>query len=194
MKIKNYINELGDEGLCSLELRGCQSVRTTFKISERCIEALRILAAQMGIKQKSLFDQLIDDTQALKAIAKTYDDSEISSHRVAKTYVISRKTLESLEYVSRRYNTPRDVLVEFSIERILPLIVQEKRKYVLRKEVAARLGGQLAQGRQLLQWATEELGEDDPVVEDLRLIIRTSDLGLHRMLRFLEKGKKIEQF
>ncbi len=194
MKIKSYMKELGAEDLSSVELRGCQSVRTTFKISERCIDALRILAAQMGIKQKSLFDQLIDDTQALKAIAKTCDDLEISSHRIAKTYVISRKTLDSLEYVSRRYNTPRDVLVEFSIERILPLIAQEKRKYAWRKEVVARLETQLTEGFRLLEQATEELGKNDPVVEELRVMMRSNDMGLQRMIRFLEKGKKIEQF
>ncbi len=182
------------EDLHSLGLRGCQSVRTTFKISEKYIEALRILAAQMGIKQKSLFDQLIDDTQALKDIAKAYDNSRISSQRVTKTYVISRKTLESLEYVSRRYNTPRDVLVEFSIERILPLIAQEKQKYAVRKEVVACLGTQLTEGFRLLEQATEKLGENDPVVEELRVMLRNSDLGLQRMIRFLEKGKKIELF
>jgi len=44
----------------SADLRGRQSVRTTFKLSERSIDALSILAGQLGIKQKSLFDHLID--------------------------------------------------------------------------------------------------------------------------------------
>lgn len=110
----------------SLELRGRQSVRTTFKLSQKAINALSILACQMGIKQKSLFDHLVDDVQALKAIAREAEDAASTAQRVPKTYVISRRTLENLEHISARYNTPRDLLVEFSIERILPLIEQEK--------------------------------------------------------------------
>jgi hypothetical protein len=37
-------------------LRGRQSVRATFKLSARAIEALSIVAVHLGIKQKSLFD------------------------------------------------------------------------------------------------------------------------------------------
>ena len=108
------------------DLRGRQSVRTTFKLSERSIDALSILASQLGIKQKSLFDHLIQDTQALKVIAKEFDDFSSRMHRIAKTYVVSRKSLESLERVSMQYDTPRDALVEYSIERILPLLAREK--------------------------------------------------------------------
>ena len=37
------------------ELKSGQSVRTTFRLSKRCIQAISILVNQMGIKQKSLF-------------------------------------------------------------------------------------------------------------------------------------------
>ena len=40
----------------TLELRGRQSVRATFRLSEACIDAISILSAQLGIKQKSIFD------------------------------------------------------------------------------------------------------------------------------------------
>ena len=40
-----------------LDLRGRQSVRATFRLSEPCINAISILSAQLGIKQKSVFDR-----------------------------------------------------------------------------------------------------------------------------------------
>ena len=46
------------------DLRGRQSVRATFKLSEGCIEAISIVAAHLGIKQKSLFDHLGDGRNA----------------------------------------------------------------------------------------------------------------------------------
>jgi len=111
------------------DLRGKQSVRTTFKLSQRSITALNILAGQLGIKQKSLFDHLAEDTDVLKMVAKEAEEISRRTQRVAKTYVISRRTLDNLEAVAGRYNTPRDALVEFSIDRILPLLELEKEKH-----------------------------------------------------------------
>ena len=50
----------------ALDLRGRQSVRATFRPSEDCIDAISILSAQLGIKQKSVFDHLMEDAQVLK--------------------------------------------------------------------------------------------------------------------------------
>ncbi len=80
------------------ELRGKQSVRATFKLSENAINAITTVSIHLGIKQKSLFDHLIEDMKSLEQIAR-----EISTHdhiqraRIQKTYVLSRRTLSSLE-------------------------------------------------------------------------------------------------
>jgi hypothetical protein len=195
VKDSNLLIKLQFTERSSLDLRGRQSVRTTFKISERCIDALSILAGQMGIKQKSLFDHLVDDAQALETIAREYGESNtLKSRRIAKTYVISRRSLENLEQISARYNTPRDVLVEFSIERILPLIEQEKEKHAKRKEIFTTLTDQLKESLLLLEKAERDLGEDDPLVQEMRSIVRTSGTGFKRILSFIEKGKRIEDF
>ena len=54
---------------CS-DLRGKQSIRATFKLSEKSIETVSVVAAQLGIKQKSLFDHLIEDIGSLNVIAQ----------------------------------------------------------------------------------------------------------------------------
>ena len=52
------------------DLRGKQSVRATFKLTEGCIDAISIVAAHLGIKQKSLFDHLVEDDRSLRSIAR----------------------------------------------------------------------------------------------------------------------------
>ncbi|MEJ2154020.1 MAG: hypothetical protein P8X96_01655 [Desulfobacteraceae bacterium] len=52
------------------ELKANQSVRATFRLSENTILAMNIVSTQLGVKQKSLFDHLIADTEALEAIAR----------------------------------------------------------------------------------------------------------------------------
>lgn len=176
------------------DLRGKQSVRTTFKLSERSIEALSILAGQLGIKQKSLFDHLADDTSALKMIAREFADFSGRTQRVAKTYVISRKTLENLESISLRYNTPRDALVEYSIERILPLLELEKEKHQKRKTFYNQMQQYLHKGIAMLEEAETELGTSDPVFQELSGIVRATQEATENIEQCIKRGDKIEKF
>ena len=83
-----------------LDLRGRQSVRATFRLSEACIEAISILSTQLGIKQKSVFDHLMEDAQVLKSIAREMANIEFDRHEcVQKTFVISRRSLSFLDTV-----------------------------------------------------------------------------------------------
>jgi hypothetical protein len=179
----------------SADLRGRQSVRTTFKLPPRCIDALSLLAGQLGIKQKSIFDHLVDDTRVLQSLAREVEKREsVTENRVAKTYVISRKTLENLEQVSRRYQTPRDALVEFSIERIMPLLKEEQLKHQNRKKLRAGLDTFLAASRDLLDEADLLLDRDDPVFEQIVQIARSVQSGGNEINDIIEKGRRLEDF
>jgi hypothetical protein len=184
--------EYSDES--TADLRGRQSVRTTFKLSERSIHALSILACQLGIKQKSLFDHLIDDMQALHVIARASEEVDPREHRVAKTFVISRKTLENLEQVCSRFHTPRDVLVEFSIERILPLISKEKEKHEKRKILVEELRHYLSTGSEILEKAEEILGEADPVFEKILMMMKYVKNTCSEVEMFVKRGERMEDF
>jgi len=191
--IKSLIDiEYSDES--TADLRGRQSVRTTFKLSERSIQALRILASQLGIKQKSLFDHLIDDIQALHVIAKASEDVSLNEHRVAKTFVVSRKTLENLEQVCSRFHTPRDVLVEFSIERILPLLSREKEKHEKRKAILLEFRRFLAHGSTLLEKAEAELGVEDQVFDKILAMMRYVNHTHSEVENYVKRGEMMEDF
>ncbi|NNF48120.1 MAG: hypothetical protein EX260_01385 [Desulfobulbaceae bacterium] len=179
----------------SADLRGRQSVRTTFKLPPRSIDALSLLASQLGIKQKSIFDHLIDDTRALQELARDLENrAELDRERVPKTYVISRKTLENLEQVCKRYQAPRDALVEFCIERIMPLIKEEKEKHLNRQKLQTKLDQYLALSRELLEDADKELDRDDPVFEQVYLMARTAQSGYDEINQIIEKGARLEDY
>ena len=148
----------------SADLRGRQSVRATFKLSARAIDVLSIVARQLGIKQKSLFDHLIEDVRSLNVIANEIEDEAFGAlDRVQKTFVVSRRTLSCLEQTSRQFNAPRDALVEYSIQRLLPVIAKERERHSKRKAILNDINAHLAQGLKILQKAQSLLGEDDPV-------------------------------
>ena len=74
-------------------LRGRQSVRTTFRLPVHLIELLGIMAGQFGVKQKSLFDQMIEDKEVLNEVAdwvSAYVPEKIE--RRPKTYVLSKQS------------------------------------------------------------------------------------------------------
>ncbi|MCF8052376.1 MAG: hypothetical protein K9L59_14125 [Desulfobacterales bacterium] len=179
----------------STDLRGRQSVRATFKLTERAIDALAVCAVHLGIKQKSLFDHLIDDMQALQAIAHELNQVQFGRlSRVQKTFVLSRKTLACLEEVSNQLNAPRDALVEYSIQRLLPVIEKERKRHRRRKAFLTNLEAFLAQGDQLLRKAQAELGKEDPVVSRFESVMTAGRNAFDAGSVFVEKGDVIEDF
>ena len=179
----------------SSDLRGRQSVRATFKLTEQAIDALSILSVHLGIKQKSLFDHMIEDAKALNQIAKELQVLEFDlPDRIQKTFVLSRRTLSCLERVSKASDTSRDALVEYSLHRLLPLIEREREKHEKRKEVLNSLTGYVKEGRKILDKARRILGEDDQVYERMEEGINAL-VGTHDFVgAFVEKGKIIEGF
>jgi hypothetical protein len=179
----------------SKDLMGRQSVRATFKLTSKAIEALSTVSFHLGIKQKSLFDHLIDDLAALEIIAREVESrSHHEARRIQKTYVLSRKTLSCLEQAAKEFEASRDALVEFSIQRLMPVIEKEKRKHQRRKQLLSQVDRFLAEGKRLLADAREALGEDDPLYSELkRAIIVLQNAGAD-MADFIEKGKMIENF
>ncbi len=177
------------------ELRGRQSVRATFRLSGKAIEAISVAAAHMGIKQKSLFDHLIDDVASLAVVAREIESKRfLRLKRVQKTFVLSRQTLCSLEEVSKDFDTPRDALVEYSIARLLPVIEEERKKHEKRKKILEEIGNYLEQGEEISERVENALGEQDMLSEKLKGAVSTLRSAYETMASFVEKGKVIEQF
>lgn len=191
--------EAGSVGEISLptcsDLRGKQSIRATFKLSEKSIEIISVVASRLGIKQKSLFDHLIDDIGSLSLIAQEFEhDTFHGLDRVQKTYVLSRKTLTSLEEVSKKFDAPRDALVEYSIKRLIPVVEEERDRHLKRKAVLAEVAEFLGQGKEILENSRDLLGEDDFVYEKLETSMKGMLNAYSSIAAFVEKGEMVEDF
>ena len=179
----------------TMDLRGRQSVRATFRLSEACIDAITILSAQLGIKQKSVFDHLMEDAQVLKNVARELEDTQFDRHgRIQKTFVISRRSLSFLDMISSKHNAPRDALVEYSVRRLLPIIADERKKHEKRKELLGEISNHFNDGETLLSKAEELLGGDDLIVNKLQIAMSVYQNVLDEITNFIERGKIIERF
>jgi len=190
-------NNIYDQGFIlpeanSSDLRSKQSVRATFKLSVDTILALNVVSSQLGVKQKSLFDHLIADADALEFIARELKNATPKRGKgVQKTYVMSRSTLAILQKIAEAYNAPRDALVEFSIQRLKPVIEQEKAKHDKRKRIAAKVRENLETQRELLGEATGLLGREDPICDELACAVSRWENTHNAVLAFLEKSERV---
>ena len=177
------------------DLRGKQSVRATFRLSKRAVETISILAVQLGIKQKSLFDHLIEDMEALDLIARRLDPGILQNiPRVQKTYVLNRRTLMCLDRTSREYNAPRDALVEYSIQRLLPVITRELEKHRIRKQMITETRKLFKQGNGMLRKMITSLGKDDPISTQFIVAMQSFAHAQRQMEASVEKGEELEDF
>jgi hypothetical protein len=174
-------------------LRGRQSVRTTFRLPVHLIELLGIIAGQFGVKQKSLFDQMVEDDAALDEIAEwvsSYTPENIE--RRQKTYVLSKQSLLALERVASERRISRDILVEISIRRLLPLLFAEREKHSKRVKILSDMEQYLRQGKQLLAKTEDLLGKDDPVYEMVGRMVRLGEEKVIDLADIVAKGRALE--
>ena len=176
-------------------LRGKQSVRATFRLTENCIDAISIVAKQLGIKQKSLFDLLVEDTEFLEAIAREKQYTRMNQQvRVQKTFVISRRSLFSLDTISRDFEAPRDVLVEYSVQRLLPILEKERKKHQLRKAFMSSIDDHFKAGKGILKKIHDSIGPDDPMFIEFKRAMNAYAAAKDILTTFMEKSEVIEAF
>ncbi len=176
-------------------LQGAQSVRATFRLPEELIQLLGIMARQLGLQQKSLFDQLIEDGDILQqVVAAGYVPGRGLTRRRQKTYVLSRRSLEILERVARHQNIPRDILVEISIERLLPIMNAEREKHRKRQALQQKLDSVRKEYAKLAIEAATQLGSDDQASLLLQEIYDVVEENNCELLRLVEKGEAVDEY
>ena len=179
----------------SSDLRGKQSVRATFRLTSRAIEAISVVAVHLGIKQKSLFEHLMEDAQTLSQIARQVQESAFQpQERVQKTYVLSRRTLNMLQEACDAFDAPRDALVEYSILRLMPVIEEERKRHRRRKAVLEDITTHVRQGKAVLAKIEAALGNDDPVYHGYRQALRSLQQAEQEIAAYIEKGEIIESY
>jgi len=177
------------------DLIGKQSVRATFKLPQEVIDLLGVMSGQLGINKKTLFDQLIENTSILRKIAqeaKNYRPDRAGWRQ--KTFVISRNSLDLLNSISRQEHVSRNLLVEISIQRLLPVAKTELDKHNNRKELQKEMAEYLMQGNNLLLKSAQLLGKDDKLHGMIKEQIAIARKNLSEIEIMIKKGMVMEDW
>lgn len=177
-------------------LKRKQSVRATFKLPLDVINLLGVIAGQLGIKQKSLLDQLIEDSSMLEQLAQDVDDASVKKTpgRRQKTFVISRSTLHAINEVAQQYNIPRDILVEISIKRLVPIIETELEKHLSRKVILEEMKGICHLSEKLRVKTRDLLGRDDALYDMVANQVELTKNNIKTVDTIVEKGRLMEDW
>lgn len=177
------------------DLTGKQSVRATFRLPHHIIELLSVIAGQLGIKQKSLFDQLVENASILEKVAKeAHEYSTGDDERHQKTYVISRSTLLSLNKIAKEQKLSRDILVEVYIKQLMPVIETELEKHKKRKVLIKEMKDHMNNGKKLLKKAGALLGKDDMLYELIDYQINIAAKNVSVIDKIIKKGMPMEDW
>lgn len=194
MNMKRDETALNNKEISFDELRKKQSVRATFKLPQEIIDLLGVIAGQLGIKQKSLLDQLVEDTSLLVKLAQENEQShEEQTMRRQKTFVISRSSLRSINDIAKKQNISRDALVEISIKRLLPIIETELEKHIIRKTILKEMKNYLRIGENLLEKTQNLLGKDDVLYDMLEKQVSLTQKNIMTVHAIIEKGMPMEE-
>ena len=164
-----------------------QSVRTTFKLPEKTINLLKISAKHLGIKQKTLLDQLIEDETILNILAKeaqTHCRNDDDCR--PKTFVLSKKALDLIDVMLDRYDIARDILVELSISRLASYIESLSEKHDQRRLLLKEIDGY----QQLLEESSRKakgvLKQEDPFRMKLEELTQTTQKDIGEIRKFVK--------
>ncbi len=194
MKKNNDDTTVSFSNLSADTLRGKQSVRVTFRLPAQIIALLSLTANQLGLQQKSLFDQLVEDKDILDKVAEE-GQNYVSSHkeRIQKTYVISRDSLAALKNIAKEYKIPRDLLVELSINRLRPVMDAERKKQRKWESLQTDLDDLMQHGQLTLKKAAKLLPEEDPLLQKTKELMTGLEKGYNEIFELIKKGKQVKK-
>ena len=155
-----------------------QSVRTTFKISENCINAIDWLLKTNNLKPKELFDIICsnNDLVNLAAEAAKKDEKNNSVKHTRKTFVISKRALRLLTKKSKddkgKAIISRDLIVEKLVLLFKALLEKHTEEEKKKEEKAQSIISDFwTKAEEIENQLKNLLDDDNPILERFGLII-----------------------
>ena len=173
--------------LSAHQLRGKQSVRATFRLSDQMIDLLKVAANHLEVKQKSLIDELVQNRETLDRVAsESMGRRRQAERRRQKTFVLSRNSLTLLDDISNKYDLSRDQLIELCIGRLIPFVDAEQEKHEQRRQLIEDVDHYLEEGKKLLNKADSKLGTEDRFRLELEKIVQRTQRHLGELRKFVK--------
>ena len=161
-----------DDKKISLSLDGLesgQSVRTTFRFSERAEEALKRLSKTAKVTKKDILDKfarlvLKDEKMTAVLLQEAAVVTTSQNLGVRKTWVVTKAALNLINNTATKNRLSRDALAEslvLFVDELMKLASQQRPEK--HKQAQKIVGNFLRRSTQIEEQLNNLLGEDDPI-------------------------------
>ena len=155
-------------GFAQNQLKGMQSVRTTFRLSGEGEKLFEELRKELKITMKEWFDGMLKFVQTLEwtdmLVESAVERAKNPVSGVRKTWVISREALSSMKAITKQKKVQRDAFVESLIVFSHTMLkeAQHKRPENLKKALEL-VEDFRSQAEDVHSRLVDLLGDEDPV-------------------------------
>lgn len=149
-----------------------ESKRTTFKLSKHSLNAIDWIVENYGIPAKEVFDIFNSSEDFINhviEVAKNNEDDDLSRER--KTFVISKKTLNHLNRISKSEDVQRDIMVEKMVLIYKALLEKHLREEAQNEKEALKIiSGLLNQTEKTENRLKKILDRENPILSRFSII------------------------
>ena len=170
------------------------SVRTTFTLPENTVDSIKTIALEHGIKMKTLFESMTDFVSQLPPERFSIIQKQKKTFRsIKKTFVLTKHSLESLKYYSKKYKIPRDQLVELIVD-IYPTMRATEEEIIKQnhKKALAIIKNFILGAENTINDLYKILEDDDPIPDIFELILDLSGALENLVESEIKKGTPID--
>jgi len=167
-----------------------QSVRTTFKLSKKSLDAFNSLIEAHRLKPKEIFDLICSFDQLIDIAVKSIDNESLPTGKeyVRKTYVISQQDKRLLNRLSKKHGVPRDMLVDRLILAYEGILKLHKKKEREQEEKAYKIVSEFSQNAgATLKELSDLLDKDSPILERfgaIELLVENLNTAIYEKLEY----------
>lgn len=161
-------------GVSKISLSEKQSVRTTFKLNENCINVIDWLLKTNNLKPKELFDLICfnNDLINLAAEAAKKDDKDISIKQSRKTFVISKRVLRLVNKKSEEYGLSRDLFFENLVSLFKALLEKHTEEEKHKEKKAHSIISDFRTNAETVEKQLKEVIDDgNPILDRFSLVM-----------------------
>lgn len=173
-KLMNNPDRKKLNGVSKISLSEKQSVRTTFKLNENCINVIDWLLKTNNLKPKELFDLICsnNDLINLAAEAAKKDDKDISIKQSRKTFVISKRVLRLLNKKSEKYGLSRDLFFENLVSLFKALLEKHTEEEKHKEKKAHSIISDFRTNAETVEKQLKEVLDDgNPILDRFSLVM-----------------------
>ena len=198
---KNYQDVIKESGinlddLPSIPKKFQKSTRTTFNLNKKTYEAMNLLCANYGMKQRELIDDIVVHnaysivaTPELLSIIPKGEDNNQSDDYERKTFVLSKTSLKKLNELSKDTGIHRDRLFNVAVWLQMVALDDRNAKHQKAFEILEGLSHHISD---IEKKCAALLGDDDPISQRIGIVAIILDNLLMAIDAELNRGVPID--